>query len=144
MTAPKGRILAIDYGEKRVGLAMTDPLQVLASGAGTIANDGRVAAEIVKRVREEGIVLVVVGLPYAPDGGVGAKGAEILKFVEELRGTLDVPVETWDESFSSVRAQQVFREAGMKQKQRRVKGRIDEMAARLFLQEYLETHDHRA
>jgi putative holliday junction resolvase len=143
VTALKGRILAIDYGSRRVGLAMTDPLQVLASGAGTIGNDGSVVAEVARRVKEEGVVLVLVGMPYAPDGGAGAKGAEILKFVEELRGVLEVPVETWDESFSSTRAQQVFREGGMKQKQRREKGRIDEMAARLFLQEYLETHDHR-
>lgn len=143
MTAPKGRILAIDYGSRRVGLAMSDPLRVLASGAGTIENDGSVAAEVMRRVREEGVVLVLVGMPYAPDGGVGAKGTEIIKFVEELRGVLEVPVETWDESFSSSRAHQVFREGGMKQKQRREKGRIDEMAARLFLQEYLESHDHR-
>ncbi len=144
MTAPRGRILAVDYGSRRVGFAMTDPLQVLAGGAGTIENTGGVVEEVARRVRDEGIVLVVVGLPYAPDGGTGRKGAEILKFVDELREALTVPVETWDESYSSTNAQQVFREGGMRQKQRREKGRIDEMAARLFLQEYLETHDHRA
>ena len=87
------------------------------------------------------VVCVVVGMPYAPDGGKGAKGAEVETFVEELRKRVPVVIDTWDESFSSVDAHRTFVETGMKRKKRRQKPRVDEMAARLMLQEYLNHHD---
>jgi putative Holliday junction resolvase len=81
-------------------------------------------------------------MPYAPDGGRGKKGEEVDRFVAELRGAVSVPVETWDESFTSVNAQRAFIAGGMKRKQRQQKGRVDEMAARLLLEDYLESGDH--
>jgi len=143
MTVIKGRILGIDYGSKRVGLAVSDPMRVIAQGAGTYDNDASLLERVVQVVQEQEIALIVVGMPYAPDGGVSAKGEEIQRFIDLLRKVVTVAVETWDESFSSVRAHEVFREAGMKRKQRREKRRVDEMAARLLLQEYLESNDHR-
>lgn len=143
MTGIKGRILAIDYGSKRVGLAVSDPMRVIAQGAGTHENDATLLERLARFAREEEIALIVVGMPYAPDGGVSAKGVEIQRFIELLRNLVHVPIETWDESFSSVRAHQAFRETGMKRKQRREKYRVDEMAARLMLQEYMESNDHR-
>jgi len=82
-------------------------------------------------------------MPYAPDGGVGSQGEEVLRFIEQVRATLGLPVETWDESRTSVDAARALREGGMKRKQRRQKARVDEMAARILLQEYLESSHHR-
>jgi len=134
-----GRILAIDYGTKRIGLALSDPMHILASGAGTLANDGELFERIVALVRSHDVTLVVVGMPYAPDGGRGQKAREVGTFIDRLRAALEIPVTTWDESFSSVNARGAMREGGMKRKQRQEKGRVDEMAARLLLQEYMES-----
>jgi len=138
----EGRVLAIDYGSRRVGLAMSDPLRILASGLGTETNDAGLPGRLAGIVRENGVALVVVGMPYAPDGGLGRKGEEVTAFMERLRALLPVEVTSWDESFSSRRAQESLIEGGMKKKRRQEKGRIDEMAARLLLQEYLENHPH--
>jgi putative Holliday junction resolvase len=94
-------------------------------------------------VREEQVVLVVVGMPFAPDGGPGAKGEEVARFIEILRARISVPVEVWDESFTSVDARQAFIEGGMKKRKRQEKGRVDEMAARLLLQGYMESTHNR-
>lgn len=139
----RGRVMAIDYGARRVGVAVSDPLRILAAGRGTLENSPALLTELQSLIAAEDITLVVVGMPYAPDGGMGKKGEEVGAFVELLRRTVEVPVETWDESFTSVRAQRAFIEGGMKKKQRQEKGRVDEMAARLLLQEFLETSHHR-
>ncbi len=143
MTQTRGRILAIDYGSKRVGLAVSDPMRIIAQGGGTLANDGTLVGEIGRLVREQDVTLVVVGMPYAPDGGTGGKGAEVQAFIGRLRPEVSAEITTWDESFSSVRAHEAFREAGMKRLKRQEKHRVDEMAARLLLQEYLENNEHR-
>ena len=134
----QGRVLGIDYGSVRIGLAVTDPLRILASGAGTVENDGMAEQRIAELVTAQDIRLIVVGMPYAPDGGKGEKAREIDRFIGKLRGRVQIPVETWDESFTSVTAHKVLRDAGAKKKQRRERHRIDEMAARLLLQEYLD------
>jgi putative Holliday junction resolvase len=134
----QGRVLGIDYGSVRIGLAVTDPLRVLASGAGTVENDGTAERKIADLIAAQDIRLIVVGMPYAPDGGKGEKAKEIDLFIERLRGLVQIPIETWDESFTSVTAHRVLRDAGARKKQRRERHRIDEMAARLLLQEYLD------
>jgi putative Holliday junction resolvase len=138
-----GRVMAIDYGTRRVGVAVSDPLRILASGRGTLANSPLLLDELRAIVDTEEISLIIVGMPYAPDGGKGTKGAEVEEFVGRLRGAVRIPVDTWDESFTSVNAHRAFIESGMKKKQRQEKGRVDEMAARLLLQEYLENTHHR-
>lgn len=143
MAGEPGRVLGVDYGSRRVGMALSDPMRVLASGAGTIENTPGLVAAIASIALEERVVLIVVGMPYAPDGGRGGKAEEVGRFVDALRGAVSVPVETWDESFTSVNARQAFIDGGMKKKQRRQKGRVDEMAARLLLQEYLENAHQR-
>ena len=143
MAQTEGRILAVDYGAKRVGLAVSDPLGVIARGAGTLENDGRLVERLTAIVRDEQIIRVVVGMPFAPDGGPGAKGREVQAFVDRLRSALPVEVAVWDESFTTVDAHRTFRDGGMKRKQRRDKARVDEMAARILLQEYLESNEHR-
>ncbi|HTY58016.1 MAG TPA: Holliday junction resolvase RuvX [Bacteroidota bacterium] len=143
MASEPGRVMGIDYGTRRVGLAVSDPLRILTRGLGAIDNTPGLLEAIARAAGEEQVVLIVVGMPYAPDGGPGAKGEEVGRFIEALRSRVSVPVEAWDESFTSVDARQAFLEGGMKRKKRREKGRVDEMAARLLLQGYLESTDHR-
>ena len=137
-----GRVMAIDYGTRRVGVAVSDPSRILASGRGTLDNTPALLDGLRAIAGAEEVVLIVVGMPYAPDGGKGKKGEEVEEFIGRLRGAVNVPVESWDESFTSVQAHRAFLDGGMKKKQRREKGRVDEMAARLLLQEYLENSRH--
>ncbi len=143
MAAEPGRVMGIDYGSRRVGIAVSDPLRIITRGLGAMDNTPGLPAMIAARVREEEVVLVVVGMPFAPDGGLGTKGEEVGRFITTLRGQVPVPVEIWDESFTSVDARQAFIDGGMKKRKRREKGRVDEMAARLLLREYMESTNHR-
>ncbi len=142
MTMPQqGRILGIDYGTVRIGLALTDPLRILASGAGTVDNDASAPRKIAELAAAEDVRLIIVGMPYAPDGGKGEKAREVDRFIERLLPLVHAPIKTWDESFTSVRALNALREGGARKKQRRERHRIDEMAARLLLQEYLQGNE---
>jgi putative holliday junction resolvase len=132
------RILGVDYGTKRIGLALSDPMGIIAQGLCTIDNDDDAFNTVEDIVRDQHVARIVVGVPYAPDGGLGRKGEEVMEFIERLRENVDVPVETWDESFTTVTAHRQMRDAGMKKRRRGEKGRADEMAARILLQEYLE------
>lgn len=143
MTVAPGRVLGIDYGSRRVGLALSDPLRVIAQGAGTLDNDAALIDRLAALIAEQGITLIIVGMPYAANGGKGAKAVEIDRFIDRLKRSVHVAVETWDESYSSVAAHRVFIEGGMKRKKRQEKSRVDEMAARILLQEFLENYAHR-
>ena len=138
MKTSPGRVLGIDYGSRRVGVAVSDPLQMLAGGVGRLANDSTLLDKLAAIVHEQEASLVVVGMPYAPDGGKGAKALEVEAFIGLLRAKIRVPIETWDESFTTAEAHQAFREGGMRRKQRAAKGKVDEMAARLLLQGFLD------
>jgi putative Holliday junction resolvase len=138
MNAYPGRILAIDYGTKRVGVATSDPTQMIAQGITTLENDKDLLDKLCTIIRNQEAVRVVVGMPYSADGGKGVKALEVEQFIEKFRSLITVQIDTWDESYSSVNAHRVFVETGMKRKKRQEKRRVDEMAARLMLQEYLD------
>jgi putative Holliday junction resolvase len=142
MAAEPGRVMGIDYGSRRVGIAVSDPLRIITRGLGALDNVPGLIESIAAKVREEQVVLIVVGMPFAPDGGPGAKGEEVGRFIEALRAQVTVPVGIWDESFTTVDARRAFIDGGMKKRKRQQKGRVDEMAARLLLQEYLESTSH--
>jgi putative holliday junction resolvase len=143
MAGEPGRVLALDYGTKRVGVAMSDPLRILASGVGTWANDAALLPALAKLVQGEMVTLIVVGMPYAPDGGKGAKAREVDAFMQRLSGSVHVPLTTWDESHTSVEAHRAFRDGGMKKKQRRDRASVDTMAARILLQQFLDAQPAR-
>lgn len=140
MAGTPGRVLGIDYGTRRVGLAISDPLRVLAGPVGTWDNEPDLMKRLAELITGEGVTLVVVGMPYAPDGGKGAKAREVDAFIARLKSCHPVPVETWDESYTSVEAQRLLIEGGKRRKQRRAKGAVDTMAARLLLQQFLDAH----
>ncbi|CAG0963720.1 partial Putative pre-16S rRNA nuclease, partial [Anaerolineae bacterium] len=107
------------------------------------ANDGALLPAIAKLVREEMVALIVVGMPYAPDGGKGTKARDVEAFIARLGGVVEVPLTTWDESLTSVDAHRAFREGGMKKKQRRDRAAVDTMAARILLQQFLDAQPAR-
>jgi putative Holliday junction resolvase len=132
------RVLALDVGDVRIGVALSDETGTLASGLLTLAAVGprKDAQAVAALVREHGAGEVVVGLPLRLDGSLGSQGEKILSFVERLRRALRVPVVTRDERLTSVAADERLAEAGVRRRDR--KGRIDQAAAALVLQEYLD------
>ena len=133
------RILSIDYGGKRTGLAVTDPLQIIATGLETI--DSRELIPWLKKyLSVEEVELIIIGLPKNWDEsdthGTPLVKAAIKKIQKEFPG---MPIKTVDERYSSKMAKDAMLEMGMKKKDRRVKGNVDVIAATIILQEYLNT-----
>jgi putative Holliday junction resolvase len=133
------RILALDLGDVRIGVALSDETATLASGLPTMRSIGsrRDVSRIASLVREHGVGEVVVGMPFRLDGSVGPQGEKVMALAERLRRTLRVPVVLWDERLSSVAADQLLAEAGVRRRARR--SRIDQAAATLILQGYLDS-----
>lgn len=132
------RVLALDVGSKRIGVAISDPTGFLASPLTVIERrDLRSDFErIAKLLRQEGAERVVVGLPLSLSGDVGPQALVVLEFKEALEKALDVSVETWDERFSTVGAQEALRAQGVRARKQRE--RIDAAAAAFILQGYLD------
>lgn len=133
-----GQILAIDYGKKRCGLAVTDDLQMIASGLETV--DTTVLLEYLKKYfsqnRVEGIV---VGQPVDLKGNMSEVETDILKFIEVFKKEFPmIVVERFDERFTSKIASYFISQSGKNKKQRQEKGLIDKVSATLILQQYLE------
>ncbi len=134
-----GRILGIDYGQKRCGLAVTDPLQIIATGLETIPT-----ASLNKWLKEyfakEQVVLVVVGYPLGTKGDVSHTAREFVDpFVNSFRKKFPgIPIEKIDERYTSKIAFQSMIDAGLKKKDRADKAIIDTVSATLILQSYLE------
>lgn len=134
------RILAIDYGGKRTGLAVTDPLQIIATGLETIEST-ELIPWLKKYLSMEEVELIIIGLPKNWDEtdthGTPLVKAAIKKIQKEFPTT---PLKTVDERYSSKMAKDAMLEMGMKKKDRRVKGNVDVIAATIILQEYLQTN----
>jgi len=134
----KGRVLGVDYGSRRVGVALSDPLRVLARALTTLANDETLLDSLLEIIRTEEVVLILVGMPYAPDGGMGKTAREVQRFIEALASRTEIPIKPWDESQTTRQAQQLLIDAGMKRSRRRRRENLDEIAARIMLQEFLD------
>jgi putative holliday junction resolvase len=134
------RILAIDYGGKRTGLAVTDPLQIIATGLATIDSK-----ELIPYLREyfaaEDVELLIIGLPKNWDEtdthGTPLVEAAIKKIRKEFP---QMPLKTVDERYTSKLARDSMLQMGMKKKDRRIKGNVDIIAATIILQEYLQSN----
>jgi putative holliday junction resolvase len=129
-------ILAVDFGCARVGVAISDELQLLAHPLETISANQHPAARLAEIVREKKIDHVVVGIPRRMTGEVGSAATEVLKFVDKLRAILPCAVVTWDERLTTVAAHRALREAG--KKTRATRGYVDQVAAQMILQGYLD------
>ncbi len=132
-----GRIVALDYGMKRTGIAVTDELQLIASGLTTVATQDLVKF-LKKYVAQEKVALFIVGEPKQMDSTPSESEALILPFIKRLRTTFAmIPVEREDERFTSKMAFQTMIDGGLKKKQRRNKALVDEISATIILQSYL-------
>lgn len=133
-----GRILSIDYGKKRTGLAVTDPLQLIANGLGTV-DTSSLYDFITDYVVREGVERVVVGKPMQPNGEESENMSRIRPFVQRLKKALpDVPVEYFDERYTSVLAHQAMIDGGLRKKARQNKALVDEISATIILAGWME------
>ena len=134
------RILALDFGEKRIGVAVSDPLNIIAQSVGVIERKGikkdlKKVGELVKEYEAEKII---VGLPLNMDGTEGKSANRAMDFVKELKKEIQVEVEMLDERLTTAQGERVFLEADMSRKKR--KQNLDKIAAQLILQNYLDLH----
>src|SRR5204862_6926783 len=129
-------ILALDFGRARIGTAISDELQLLAHPLETIPANERALSRVAEIVRERKIDHVVVGVPRRMNGQIGIAATEVLQFVEKLRVILPCPVVTWDERLTTAAAHRALRDAGKKTRQTR--GYVDQVAAQIILQSYLD------
>ncbi len=133
------RILAIDYGVRRTGIAVTDSLQIIANGLTTVETK-QLLPFLKDYVAREAVELFVVGLPKQTNGRDSDNLPRVRSFVGQLKKALpDIPVEWWDERYTSVMAHQVMLESGIGRKARQNKALVDEISACIILQGYMES-----
>jgi putative holliday junction resolvase len=132
------RYLGVDYGRRRVGIAVSDPLGVIARGVGVLERKPSLAADVCRMAAELGAGTVVVGMPFTLKGEKGEMALEVEAFIAEVERTCGLPVVAVDERFTSSSAADTLIEMGVPKMKRREKGRIDAMAAALILQDFLD------
>lgn len=133
------RILSIDYGKKRTGLAVTDPLQIIAGGLATVATSA-LFDYIQQYVSREEVERIVVGEPRQPNGQPSENLQRVQQFVNRLRKAMPhIPIEYYDERFTSVLAHRAMIEGGLKKKSRQDKAMVDEISATIILEDYMRS-----
>ncbi len=138
-----GRILSLDVGDKRIGVALSDETHTLARPflALTRASKKEDFAKLAALCAEQQITQIVVGLPKTLRSEEGPQARHVRRYAAELQAALNLPIEFWDERFSSIEAQERLAQSGRKL---RAKGDIDSAAAAIILQEYLDSERNRA
>jgi putative Holliday junction resolvase len=134
----KKRILALDLGARRIGVAVSDPLGITAQGLGTIErrNGHSDMAELQKLVKDYEVGMIVVGQPLSMNGQAGTQAQNATAFADQLRRRLSTPVTMWDERLTTAEAQRVLKASGVGLEKR--KQAIDRMAAVILLQSFLD------
>jgi putative Holliday junction resolvase len=144
MSDGPGRIMALDIGGRRIGVALSDTGRVLASPLTTLRAEPRAAAiaRIAALAAQHEVAAIVVGLPLTLSGEVGPQAQIVQTFADELRQAVAVPVHLFDERLTSVAAERMMIELGIKPDRR--KARIDEVAAAIILQDFLDAQRNQA
>ena len=135
------RIIGIDYGDKRIGIAISDPLGFTAQGVAVVGK-GVTFDEDIKELKKiikkyEGVDEILIGLPKTMAGQIGIQAEKVLKFQEALKSAFKIPINTWDERLTTVQAERTLMEAGLSGKKRRKI--VDKSAAAYILQSYLDS-----
>lgn len=130
------RVLGLDVGDRRVGLALSDPTGFLASPLGFVDRGPSDLADIAGIAEENEVAEIVVGLPLSMSGDSGAQAGKVRGFIRELRSHTDLPIKTVDERLSTVQAQGMLRQSG--RSRQRDRGELDAAAAAVILQAYLD------
>lgn len=135
-----GRILAIDYGTKRTGLAVTDPLRIIATALDTVPTN-EVLHYLKTYCAREPVDEVVIGMPRTLQNEDSSLAPYVRKFIVQLKEAFpEKPIREADERFTSALAQRAMLEGGMKKKDRQVKGNVDKISAVLILQQFMASH----
>jgi len=133
------RILSIDYGQKRTGLAVTDPLQLIAGGLATVSTS-ELFEWLKAYLAKEPVERIIIGEPRQPNGQPSENLARVQQFVNRWKKAMPaVPIEYYDERFTSVLAHQAMLDAGLKRKARQDKALVDEISATIILEDYLRS-----
>ena len=133
------RILSIDYGKKRTGLAVTDPLQLIAGGLATVSTS-TLFDYLKQYVAQESVERIVIGEPRQPNGEPSENLERVRQFVNRWHKAMpDIPIEFYDERFTSVLAHQAMIDGGLKKKARQDKALVDEISATIILQDYMRS-----
>lgn len=133
-----GRILAIDYGLKRTGVAVTDPLRIIATALETVETP-QLISRLQKYFEREPVDEVVIGMPKQLNNEDSQIAPQVRAFVEKFKITFPTkPIFLADERFTTMLAHRAMIDGGMKKKERRVKGNVDKISATIILQNYLE------
>ncbi len=131
------RILSIDYGKKRTGLAVTDPLQIIAGGLATVATS-ELYDFLMQYVARERVERIVIGEPRQPNGQPSENLQRVQQFVNRWRKAMpQIPIEYFDERYTSVLAHQAMIDGGLGKKARQNKALVDEISATIILQDYM-------
>jgi putative holliday junction resolvase len=136
------RILALDHGTRRTGVAISDELKIIAQPLEYIPAEpfADFLGRLKEILREKEVELVLVGMPRNMDGSYGPAALKVREFVAALRDAVTVPVQTWDERMTSVQAQRFLIQAGVRREKRKEK--VDKTAAAILLQSYLDSLTH--
>ncbi len=133
------RILSIDYGKKRTGIAVTDPLQIIAGGLATVSTS-ELFDWLKAYLAKEQVERIVIGEPRQPNGQPSENLQRVQQFVNRwCKAVPEVPIEYFDERFTSVLAHQAMIDGGLKKKARQDKGLVDEISATIILEDYLRS-----
>ncbi|HHU69127.1 MAG TPA: Holliday junction resolvase RuvX [Thermoanaerobacterales bacterium] len=132
------RVMALDVGDRNIGLAVSDETGTIAMGLGVIKRTS--IAEDIKKLKaiieENDIKKIVVGMPVNMNGSIGFQGKKVMNFIDELKDDFKIPIVTWDERLTTVIAEKALIQADISRKKR--KGLIDKMSAVVILQNYLD------
>ncbi len=129
------RILGIDIGSKRTGIAISDELGITAQGLNTIESEKDLISRLKDIIKSEGVNEVVIGLPLNMNGSAGPQAEKAIKFCDLLKGEIGLPVKLWDERMTTVEVERIMIEADTSRRKRKKK--IDKLAAQVILQSYL-------
>ncbi|NPA15368.1 MAG: Holliday junction resolvase RuvX [Deferribacteres bacterium] len=130
------RVLAIDYGRSKVGLAVSDPTGTISQPL-SVVPAGRALEEVGRLVKELGVGLIVIGLPVNMNGTEGKMASEVREFADRLKGVVgDIDIVFWDERLTSFEAEELLKQAGLNWK--KSKKKVDKIAASLILKSFLE------
>lgn len=133
MLRPVGRVLGVDFGQRRIGVAVSDPTGTVAQPVGYVTGG---VADVVAMAERHGVTAIVVGVPRRLDNSESEQTREALRFIARLEAATTLPVIRWDERLTTREAERVLVAGGVRRRQRREK--VDPMAAQLILQGYLD------
>jgi len=136
------RVLAIDYGSKRIGIAISDPLCLFPSITITIPNDKNFFSEILNLIQEKNVNKIILGYPFDDNGITSVLGKEILVFKTRLENILKIKIDLWDENLTSKMASSRIISSVTRKSKRRNKSLVDAHAAAIILEEYLRSSEN--